>query len=233
MSLFRMLAASFAMAAQILCVSCAAAEQGAKVLPAPALDEPRSPTHGTETAILAGGCFWGMQGLFEHVKGVDQVVSGYSGGADNTAQYEDVSSGTTGHAESVKITFDPAVITYGEILRIYFSVAHDPTELNRQGPDSGTQYRSDVFYANSMQEKIAQAYLAQLAHSQAFSAPIVTRVDKFTAFYPAEAYHQDYLIHNPDSPYIVVNDLPKIANLKALYSQYYKDTPARLAVRGL
>jgi peptide-methionine (S)-S-oxide reductase len=171
-----------------------------------------------------------MQGVFEHVKGVSQVVSGYSGGAAGTAQYEEVSTGTTGNAESIQITFDPAVITYGEILRIYFSVAHDPTELNRQGPDSGSQYRSDIFYANGMQEKIAHAYLEQLARAHAFDAPIVTQVDRLAGFVPAEAYHQDYLIHNPDSPYIVVNDLPKIANLKALYSQYYKDTPAKVAL---
>lgn len=230
MNLFHIHAAGLALAVQVLCASCAVADDGARILPAPAVDEPRAQAHGTETAVLAGGCFWGMQGLFEHVKGVDQVVAGYSGGSGSAVQYEEVSTGTTGNAESVKITFDPAVITYGEVLRIYFSVAHDPTELNRQGPDSGSQYRSDVFYANSMQEKIAKAYLAQLAHSQAFGAPIVTRVDKFTSFYLAEAYHQDYLIHNPESPYIVVNDLPKIANLKALYSQYYRETPAKLAL---
>ncbi len=227
---FQTRAAHLAFAAQLLCASCAVAEEGARVVPAPATDEPRTQTHGTETAVLAGGCFWGMQGVFEHVKGVSKVVSGYSGGAAGAAQYEEVSTGTTGNAESVQITFDPAVITYGEILRIYFSVAHDPTELDRQGPDSGSQYRSDIFYANGMQEKIARAYLEQLAHAHAFDAPIVTRVDRLAGFVPAEAYHQDYLIHNPDSPYIVVNDLPKIANLKALYSQYYKDTPAKLAL---
>ncbi|HTT85425.1 MAG TPA: peptide-methionine (S)-S-oxide reductase MsrA, partial [Rhizomicrobium sp.] len=183
----------------------------------------------SETAVLSGGCFWGMQGLFEHVKGVQQVVAGYSGGGPSTAQYEIVSSGTTGHAESVKITFDPAVISYGRLLRVFFSVAHDPTQVDRQGPDEGTQYRSDIFFANADQEKIARAYIGQLNRAHVFSAPIATRVNPLQRFYPAEPYHQDYLIHNPDSSYIVVNDLPKIARLKAIYPELYRETPVTLA----
>jgi peptide-methionine (S)-S-oxide reductase len=170
-----------------------------------------------------------MQGLFEHVKGVREVMAGYAGGSAGTAQYETVSDGATGHAESVRITFDPSAVSYGEILRVFLSVAHDPTELNRQGPDSGTQYRSDIFFANPTQEKIARAYLAQLAHARVFHEPIVTRIDPLKGFYTAEGYHQDYLLHNPGSPYIAINDLPKIANLKKLYPELYRDTPVRLA----
>lgn len=204
-----------------------AADESAHVVPAPSMDAPKAAT--TESAVLAGGCFWGMQGLFEHVKGVREVVAGYSGGAADKAQYDTVSTGTTGNAESVKITFDPSQVSYGTILRIYFSVAHDPTELDRQGPDEGTQYRSDIFFANPMQEKIARAYVDQLSKAHVFATPIVTRVDRFTGFYPAEKYHQDYLIHNPDSLYIVVNDLPKIANLKKLYPALYREDPVKLA----
>jgi peptide-methionine (S)-S-oxide reductase len=213
----------------LLCGCSAAADQDARVIPAPAVDEATAPANATETAVLSGGCFWGMQGLFEHVKGVRQVVAGYAGGTAGAAQYETVSTGTTGHAESVKITFDPGVITYGQILRVFFSVAHDPTELDRQGPDTGSQYRSEIFTANSAQERIARTYLAQLARAHVFNAPIVTRIDPFSEFYPAEAYHQDYLIHNPDSLYIVVNDLPKISRLKALYPKLYREPPVRLA----
>jgi peptide-methionine (S)-S-oxide reductase len=209
-----------------------AADENVKVLPAPIVDEAKAPAGATETAVLSGGCFWGMQGLFEHVKGVQKVAAGYSGGAAGSAQYEEVSTGTTGHAESVQITFDPGVISYGGILRIYFSVAHDPTELNRQGPDSGTQYRSDIFYANAEQQKVAQSYLSQLTHAHVFSAPIVTRVDRLAGFYPAESYHQDFLIHNPDYPYIVWNDLPKIANLKSLYPAMYRDQPVKFTANG-
>lgn len=208
-----------------------AADEGAHVVPAPAIDAPKSSQGATETAVLAGGCFWGMQGLFEHLKGVREVVAGYSGGAGDKAQYETVSTGTTGNAESVKISFDPSLISYGTILRVYFSVAHDPTELDRQGPDEGTQYRSNIFFTSAEQEKIARAYLHELSRSHVFAAPIVTRVDKFTGFYPAENYHQDYLIHNPDSLYIVVNDLPKIANLKKLYPALYREDPVKYAER--
>ncbi len=181
--------------------------------------------------MFAGGCFWGQQGVFEHVKGVTQVLAGYSGGAKETANYEAVSSETSGHAESVQIKFDPKVVTYGQLLRVYMSVAHDPTELNRQGPDSGTSYRSNIFFTTAEQQKIATAYIAQLGKAHVYSDPIVTRVDRLTAFYPAEDYHQDYLIHNPDSGYIVVNDLPKIANLKRIYPELYRDKPVMVASR--
>ncbi|QRX84385.1 peptide-methionine (S)-S-oxide reductase MsrA [Glaciimonas sp. PAMC28666] len=174
-----------------------------------------------QTAVFAGGCFWGVQGVFEHVRGVRKVVSGYSGGEKNSAQYETVSSGTTGHAESVQITFDPAEVSYGELLQVFFSVTQDPTQLNRQGPDSGSQYRSNIFYADDTQKNIAQAYIAQLTKAHAFPASIVTRVDPLKGFYPAEAYHQDFLAHNPTYPYIVYNDLPKIDNLKRVFPKLY------------
>ncbi|MGD0144855.1 MAG: peptide-methionine (S)-S-oxide reductase MsrA [Rhizomicrobium sp.] len=211
----------------MLSAACARADESPRALPAPVLDNPRTGT--TETAVLSGGCFWGMQGVFEHVKGVRQVLAGYSGGQKNTAEYEQVSTGDTGHAESVEITFDPKQVSYGQILRVYFSVASDPTELNRQGPDSGTQYRSDIFAANDAQKRIADAYIAQLGKAHVLGSPIVTRVDRLTAFYPAEAYHQDYLIHNPDSLYIVINDQPKISNLKRIYPDLYSDKPVMVA----
>lgn len=218
--------ATLGLSALSLC--CAHADEGPRALPPAQVDEP-TPATGLETAVLSGGCFWGMQGVFEHVKGVNRVVSGYSGGARETAHYEDVSSGDTGHAESIEITFDPRQISYGDILRVFFSVAHDPTELNRQGPDTGTNYRSDIFFANAGQQKVARAYIEQLDRSHAFSGPIVTRLDRLTAFYPAEGYHQDYLIHNPDNPYIVVNDLPKIGNLKRIYPALYRDKPVTVS----
>lgn len=177
---------------------------------------------GKETAVLAGGCFWGVDGVFKHVKGVSNVVSGYSGGESRTAQYETVSTGSTGHAESVKITFDPEKISYPDILRIFFSVATDPTELNRQGPDVGTQYRSVIFYANDEQKQIALAYIDQLNNARVFSGPIVTQVVPFKAFYAAEAYHQNYLELHPDNPYILFNDLPKLRNLKSEFPGIYK-----------
>jgi peptide-methionine (S)-S-oxide reductase len=201
------------------------ADETPKEIPAALLDTPKPVQATTETAVLSGGCFWGMQGVFEHVKGVTQVLSGYSGGAAMTAHYEIVSTGATGHAETVKITFDPRQVSYGQILRVYFSVAHDPTQLNRQGPDDGTQYRSDIWAMSDMQKRIAEAYIKQLGAGHVFGAPIVTRVDHFTAFYPAEGYHQDYLIHNPDSGYIVYNDLPKIENLKRFDAALYRETP--------
>jgi peptide-methionine (S)-S-oxide reductase len=221
-----LLSASFA---ALALTGSACADEQVKSIPAPAVDEAR--TTGTETAVLAGGCFWGQQGVFEHVKGVTQVLAGYSGGSKDTANYEDVSSETTGHAESVQIKFDPKVVTYGQLLRVYMSVAHDPTELNRQGPDSGTSYRSNIFYTTPEQQKIATAYIAQLDKAHVYSAPIVTRVDRIAAFYPAEGYHQDYLIHNPDSGYIMVNDLPKIANLKRIYPELYSEKPVMVASR--
>jgi peptide-methionine (S)-S-oxide reductase len=183
-----------------------------------------------EQAILSGGCFWGMQGVFEHVKGVRQVVAGYTGGAAGTAQYDSVSTGTTGHAESVKITFDPRVISYGQLLQIYVTVAADPTELNYQGPDTGTQYRSEIWYApTDQQQKIASDYLAQLAQAKIFSSPIVVRLDPARAFYPAEAYHQDFLILNPDNPYIAYNDIPKLQALQTQLPQFYAARPVRYA----
>ena len=194
-------------------------------LPPPEVDSPRGAAATTQTAVLAGGCFWGVQGVFQHTKGVKNVLSGYSGGEKATATYEQVGSGRTGHAESVQIVFDPREISYGEILRIYFSVAHDPTELNRQGPDTGTQYRSAIFYADASQQRIAQAYIAQLERAHVFPQPIVTRVDPLKAFYPAEAYHQDFLNRHPDHPYIVFNDAAKIASLKKLFPQICRAQP--------
>jgi peptide-methionine (S)-S-oxide reductase len=216
-------------AALLVFASCVVADDASKTIPAPMTDETKAQAPASETAVLSGGCFWGMQGLFEHVKGVRQVVAGYSGGAASAAQYETVSTGATGNAESVKITFNPSVTSYGQILRVFFSVAHDPTEVDRQGPDEGPQYRSDIFIANGEQEKIARAYIGQLNRAHIFSAPISTRVDRLSGFYPAENYHQDYLIHNPDSPYIVFNDLPKIAHLKSIYPELYNEKPVTLA----
>jgi peptide-methionine (S)-S-oxide reductase len=203
-------------------LSCCA--EPATVVPAPAQDEPAA-GRGSETAVLAGGCFWGVQGVFQHLKGVRQVVSGYAGGSKDTAEYETVSTGRTGHAESVQITFDPREISYGRILQVYFSVAHDPTQLNRQGPDSGTQYRSDIFALDEAQRRVAQQYVAQLDKAGVFRRPIATRIDSFTGFYPAEAYHQDYATLHPDHPYIAYNDLPKIDNLKRLFPDLYRADP--------
>jgi peptide-methionine (S)-S-oxide reductase len=198
--------------------------EAAMVLPAPALDNPRA-AGPLQSAVLAGGCFWGVQGVYQYTKGVKRALSGYSGGDKSTADYDKVGTGTTGHAESVQIVFDPKEISYGEILRIYFSVAHDPTQLDRQGPDVGSQYRSAIFYADAQQQRIAEAYIAQLEKTKVFRRKIVTRVDPLKGFYPAEAYHQDFLILNPRYPYIVINDLPKIANLKRLFPEQYRDKP--------
>jgi peptide-methionine (S)-S-oxide reductase len=205
------------------------AAESARSIPPPALDEPADAQAPSEMAILAGGCFWGVQGVFQHVEGVISAVSGYAGGAADTAHYEMVSSNTTGHAESVKVTFDPHRISYGRILQIYFSVAHDPTELNRQGPDVGTQYRSAIFPTNPEQARIAEAYIAQLNQAHVFDAPVVTKVESGRAFYPAEDYHQDFLTRNPRYPYIVINDLPKIDNLKRLFPELYHTTPVLVA----
>ncbi len=207
------------------------AAQEALMVPPPALDEPAGPA-ASEVAVLAGGCFWGVQGVFQHVAGVIGAVSGYTGGAAGTAEYETVSTGTTGHAESVRITFDPKRISYGRILQIYFSVAHDPTELNRQGPDDGTQYRSAIFPMNADQARIAAAYIAQLGQAHVFGDPIVTRIEPDKTFYPAEAYHQDFLTRNPTYPYIVVNDLPKIAALKRLFPGQYRDDPVLVGTKA-
>jgi peptide-methionine (S)-S-oxide reductase len=177
---------------------------------------------GKQTAVLAGGCFWGVDAVFKHVKGVDNVVSGFSGGEAGTAHYEVVSTGETGHAESVKITYDPSKVAYAQLLRVFFSVATDPTELNRQGPDVGTQYRSVIFYTSDQQKQVALAYIDQLNKARVFSGPIVTQVVPFRAFYEAEAYHQNYLALHPDNPYIVYNDLPKLRHLKQEFPQLYK-----------
>ena len=190
-------------------------------LPDPKIDATPSKISGTRTAVFAGGCFWGVEAVFEHVRGVAKVVSGYSGGKRDTATYEQVSSGDSGHAESVRITYDPSRVSYGQLLKVFFSVAHDPTELNRQGPDTGTQYRSAVFYANDEQKRVAEAYIAQLQAARTFSRPIVTEVTPLKAFYEAEAYHQDYLVHHPNQPYIVINDLPKIADLQRQFPALY------------
>ena len=191
-------------------------------VPAPAVDASKATNSGQQTAVVAGGCFWGIQAVFQHVKGVISATSGYSGGESKTAEYELVSSGETGHAESVKITFDPSQITYGELLRVFFSVAHDPTQLNRQGPDEGSQYRSVIFYGNDEQKKIAQAYIAQLDKAKVFPRPIVTQVVPLKAFYEEEAYHQDYATRHPDQPYIVYNDAPKVARLQHEFPELYK-----------
>ena len=203
--------------------SARSAEPGV-LIPAAVVDEP-SADASTETAVIAGGCFWGGQGVFEHVKGVTKAVSGYAGGVSTTAHYEDVGMGSTGHAESVQITFDPHQITYAQLLQIYFSVAHDPTQLNRQGPDSGTQYRSAIFPTSAAQQKVAAAYIAQLQQSGAYSHPLATTVEDGKAFFPAEAYHQDFLTLNPTYGYIVINDLPKIENLKKLFPDRYRPDP--------
>ena len=176
-----------------------------------------------QTAVLAGGCFWGVEGVFEHMRGVKSVVSGYAGDDSSSATYEKVGTGRTGHAESVQITFDPKQVTYGDILRVFFSVAHDPTQLNRQGPDTGPQYRSAIFYMNDAQRDLARSYIAELNESGKFRREIVTRVDPLDAFYPAEKYHQDFIAHNPRNAYVMINDLPKIRELKRLYPEYYRE----------
>jgi peptide-methionine (S)-S-oxide reductase len=202
-----------------------AAAEGAHALPAPAIDAPPGPATSA-VVVLAGGCFWGVQGVFQHLKGVTSAVSGYAGGDKRSAEYETVSGGRTGHAESVQVTFDPRQITYGRVLQVFFSVAHDPTELNRQGPDTGTQYRSAIFPANAEQADVAKAYIAQLDQAHAFKKAIVTRIEPDRPFYPAEDYHQDFLTRNPRHPYIAINDLPKIEDLKRLFPDLYRGTPA-------
>lgn len=196
------------------------AVEAVHVVPAPAVDTP--PAKGTAVAVLAGGCFWGLEGVFDHVAGVTNVVSGYAGGKAATAHYEVVGTGLTGHAESVRVTYDPAKVSYGQLLRIYFSVATDPTQLNHQEPDSGTQYRGTIFAQTPEQAKVAAAYIAQLNRVKAYPAPVVTTVETGKAFYPAEDYHQNFLARNPTYPYIVVNDMPKVAALKKLFPAQYK-----------
>ncbi len=203
--------------------ACNTATASATKIPDPALDSPLAPAKGEQTAVLAGGCFWGIEAVYEHVKGVIDVKSGYSGGAASAAQYGKVSTGQTGHAEAVSITYDPSQVSYGQLLKVFFAVAHDPTELNRQGPDRGTQYRSAIFYANDEQKRIAAAYIDQLNKAKVFPGAIVTQVGALDVFHAAESYHQDYLANHPDEPYIVINDLPKVENLRknlpALYQK--------------
>jgi peptide-methionine (S)-S-oxide reductase len=199
------------------------AAEDAVVIPAPTVDV--QATDGTETAVVAGGCFWGVQGVFQHTAGVVNAVSGYAGGSKATADYSTVSTGSTGHAESVEIKYDPKQISYGKILQIFFSVAHDPTQLNRQGPDSGTQYRSAIFTTSDEQKKVADAYIAQLNAAKVYRKPIVTKVGPLEGFYPAEAYHQDYLTLHPSQPYIAYNDIPKVENLKKLFAANYLEKP--------
>lgn len=207
-----------------------AAESGTAI-PAPAVDLPPSPDGALQTAVLAGGCFWGVQAVFQHVKGVEAAVSGYAGGEQATAHYEMVGSGRTGHAESVKVTFDPRVVSYGQILRIYFSVAHDPTQRDRQGPDVGTQYRSAIFSSDEAQLAVARSYIAQLDQAHVFKRDIATRLEPLHAFYPAEGYHQDYLTLHPTQPYIVYNDLPKLEELKRLMPDAYRAEPRLMAAQ--
>jgi peptide-methionine (S)-S-oxide reductase len=201
-------------------VACAG-DRSVTTIPVPVVDASIASGKSEQTAVVAGGCFWGIQAVFQHVKGVISATSGYSGGPEKTAQYEFVSTGETGHAESVRITYDPSKITYGQILRVFFSVAHDPTQLNRQGPDEGTQYRSSIFYGNDEQKRIAEAYIAQLEQAKIFPRPIVTQVVPLRTFYPAESYHQDYAAHHPDNPYIVYNDAPKVVHLREQFPDLY------------
>ena len=213
------LRSSFAVAAAALAMACSSAAVG--TLPDPAVDTPKAAVSGQATAVFAGGCFWGVEAVFKHVKGVTKSTSGYAGGSQMTAKYMVVGTGTTGHAESVEVKYDPSQVTYGQLLRVFFSVAHDPTQLNRQGPDWGTQYRSAIFFVTPEQERVAKAYIAQLDAAKVYAKPIVTEVTPLKGFYAAEEYHQDYLARNPDQPYIVINDLPKLAALKDQFPQLY------------
>jgi peptide-methionine (S)-S-oxide reductase len=219
-------------AAALIIAALAFAPLGAQAettIPAPAAETPAQ-TSGLETAVLAGGCFWGIQAVYQHVKGVTNAVSGYAGGSKNDAGYMTVSSGTTGHAESVAVTFDPSVVSYGKILQVYFAVAHDPTQLNRQGPDSGPQYRSEIFPQSEAQKQIAQTYIAQLDAAHVFKQPIATKTGTMrAAFFPAEAYHQDYAIKHPYQPYIMINDAPKVTHLKAQFPELWRDNPMTVA----
>jgi peptide-methionine (S)-S-oxide reductase len=210
---------------------CAQATEEAVVIPAPAFDEPASDA-ATAVAIFAGGCFWGVQGVYQHVNGVLKAVSGYAGGPGELAKYDAVVSGDTGHAEAVQITYDPSKISYGKLLQIYFSVAHDPTQLNRQGPDHGLQYRSTIFPTSPQQREIAEKYIVQLDDAKVYHSPIVTTLEDDKTFYPAEAYHQDFMVRNPDYLYIVINDAPKVDNLARIFADVYRDTPVLVYPRG-
>src|SRR5687768_8727454 len=214
----------------VVAIRSASQAEAARVIPPPAADVSASQAT-SEVAVLAGGCFWGVQGVFQHLKGVTGAVSGYAGGAKHTAHYEQIGQGTTGHAESVRVTFDPRQITYGRLLQVFFSVAHDPTQLNRQGPDFGTQYRSAIFPANADQARVAKAYIDQLNAARAFDKAIVTRIEMNRPFYEAEDYHQDFLTRHPTHPYIVINDLPKIEELKRVFPHLYRATPVLVGRR--
>ena len=216
-------AAIGALAVAAFAVAPSLAAEDAVVIPAPAADV--SASDETQTVVVAGGCFWGVQGVFQHTAGVVNAVSGYAGGSKATADYQMVSTGSTGHAESVEIKYDPKQISYGKILQIFFSVAHDPTQLNRQGPDSGTQYRSAIFTTSDEQKKVAEAYIAQLNAAKVYKKPIVTKVGPLEGFFPAEAYHQDYLTLHPNQPYIAYNDIPKVENLKKIFAENYIEKP--------
>ena len=224
--MFRFLVRTFAILAAVIPLgrgaTCNAA--GASVaIPNPSVDAPLAPTKGQQTAVIAGGCFWGIQAVFEHLKGVIRATSGYSGGSADTAQYERVSTGRTGHAESVQVIYDPSQISYGQLLKVFFSVAHDPTQLNQQGPDVGTQYRSAIFYSSDEQKRIAQAYVDQLNHAKVFPKAIATQIVALNAFFPAEDYHQDYVDNHPENMYIVINDLPKVDHLQKQFPELYVD----------
>ena len=223
LSLLRKSALAATVVAALAACNLAGARSKPVALPAPKLDAPLKATGHDAVAVFAGGCFWGVEAVFEHVRGVRQAISGYAGGNALTAHYEVVGSGATGHAESVKVIYDPAQVSYGQLLQVYFSVAHDPTQLDRQAPDVGPQYRSEIFTTDATQQKIARGYIAQLTAAKAFHAPIVTRVEALKAFYPAEDYHQDYLRLHPDQPYIVYNDAPKLVALKQLFPKLYRE----------
>jgi peptide-methionine (S)-S-oxide reductase len=223
-SMFRHFLRSFFVLLILVGVGVTASRAGSAssaAIPVPAVDDSMAAKPGQQTAVLAGGCFWGIQAVFEHVKGVIRATSGYSGGLAKTAQYELVSTGDTGHAESVEVVYDPAQVTYGQLLRVFFSIAHDPTQLNRQGPDEGTQYRSVIFYSSDGQKRIAEAYISQLENAKVFRGKIVTQLVALKAFYPAEAYHQDYAAHHPENPYIFFNDAPKVAHLRQQFPDLY------------
>ncbi len=222
-SLPRLVAGLVIIPAALVLIAASATFAPSSPAPGPAFDAPLAALAADDTAYFAGGCFWGVEGVFEHVKGVKSVVSGYSGGSSATANYEQVSGGDTGHAEAVQVVYDRSQISYGQLLHIFFSVAHDPTQLNRQGPDRGTQYRSAIFFNNGEQEQAARKYVAQLTAAKFYPRPIVTQLVNLAAFYPAEAYHQDYMVRNPNQPYIVFHDAPKVAALKKNFASVYKD----------
>jgi len=226
-SLYAAAIGALAITAVVIAPSLAA--EDAVIIPAPTMDV--KPSGGIQTVVVAGGCFWGVQGVFQHTAGIVNAVSGYAGGSKNTADYSTVSTGTTGHAESVEIKYDPHKISYGKILQIFFSVAHDPTQLNRQGPDSGTQYRSAIFTTNDEQKKVTDAYIAQLNAAKVYKKPIVTKVGPLEGFFPAEAYHQDYLTLHPNQPYIAYNDIPKVENLKKIFAENYIEKPTLVSAK--